>query len=214
MSECGWAGRTGRRDGPGSNPTAGTIDPRIAAGQFSATPAGSGGRASQAAPSHGHPRLGRQDPSQFPARPGPVPRVAEDASAPQRPLYDTVAPQRVPISWAIRTRAPLWDRGRQRGQSEWPLAEPQSLPVPNRSPDRAGPGVPGEASRSPGTAAQGGARPGATFHASFLLARTLPCTLGEASPGSPVSPAARFGCGFLSVRFRSRAVQENPSLPG
>lgn len=108
---------------------------------------------------------------------------------------------------------PLWHRGGQPGQSQRLPAEPQSFPAPNRSPERAGPGVPGEASCSPDTAVQGRARPGATFHASSLLAWTLPCSLGEASPRFPVSPAARFGCGFLPVRFRSRAVQENSSLP-
>lgn len=58
-----------RRGGPGSNPTPGTIDPRIAAGQLPATPVCSGGRASEAAPSHGHPRPG-PIPAPSPTRPG------------------------------------------------------------------------------------------------------------------------------------------------
>lgn len=200
-------GEGGRRGGPGSNPAAGTIDPRIAAGQFPATPVCSGGRASEAAPSHGHPRPGRQDPSQLPALPEPVPRVAEDAGAPQRPLYDTVAPQRVPISWAIRARPPLGDRGRERGQSKCPPpVEPQSLLAPEPIPRPGWPWGPRRGILPPGYQCAGQSVPRSHFPRELpaCVDTTLHTRGGQPRiPGQPSRPV-RLRVPPGSVPFPSR----------
>ncbi|XP_027547654.1 collagen alpha-1(I) chain-like [Neopelma chrysocephalum] len=203
-AEPGAAGRTWLQ------PNTGTIDSRTGAGHSPAPPVHCSDRASEAAPSHGHPR--RVDPAQLPTRFPGWPRM------PVLLVYPFMPRSRSSVSTTLLLGEPSTDPtvGPPGGTGAEQVARwqsPRACPSRNRPRDRSGPRDPGKASCSPGTDGQRIARPGAPFHASSLNAWIPPRTLGAAGLGFPVSPAARFGSGCFPPGPRDVAFSF-PSISG